>query len=83
MSDDTLTETQFLNLVSIIVSQHGCHLEDVDLDKRIINIAGPSEAEYACAVELDAMLIRYTTEQRLPEPDAMDNYYLDLEAIVA
>jgi len=51
MPCNTLTETQFFSLVSTIASQHGCRLVDIDVDKQIINIAGPSESEYACAVE--------------------------------
>ncbi len=65
MSCNTLTETQFFSLVSTIASKHACRLVDIDVDKRMVNIAGPSESEYACAVELDEILGQYTADSDL------------------
>ena len=74
MSCNTLTETQFISLVSTIASQHGCRLVDIDVNKRIINIAGPSELEYACAVELMKILEQYKADPNLSEFGAIENY---------
>ena len=73
MSCNALTETQFFSLVSSIASQHGCRLVDIDIDKRIINIAGPSEAEYACAVKLEEILGQYTADPHSSEFGAIEN----------
>ena len=73
MSCDTLTETQFFSLVSTIASQHGCRLVDIDVKKRIINIAGPSESEYSCAVELGEILEQYTADPLPAESEAIEN----------
>ena len=80
MSCNTLTETQFFSLVSTIADKHGCLLVDIDIDKRIINIAGPSESEYACAIELEEILGQYTAYQHLSEFGAIEDY-LGLESI--
>ena len=74
MSSNALTETQFFSLVSTIASQHGCRLVDIDVDKQIINIAGPSESEYACAVELEEILGQYTADPHPSEFGAIENY---------
>ncbi len=81
MSCNTLTETQFFSLVSTIASKHACRLVDIDVDKRIVNIVGPSESEYACAVELDEILGQYTADPHLSEFGAIENY-LGLASIV-
>ena len=75
MSYDTLTETQFFSLVSTIASQHGCRLVDIDIDKRIINVAGPSESECACALELGEILEQYTADPCPSEFGPTDNYH--------
>ncbi|MDL2122448.1 MAG: hypothetical protein LWX51_05035 [Deltaproteobacteria bacterium] len=80
MSCNTLTETQFFSLVSTIAGKHGCLLVDIDVDKRIINIAGPSESEYACAVELEEILGHYMAAPHPSEFGAIENY-LGLESI--
>jgi len=80
MSCNTLTETQFFSLVSTIASKHGCLLVDIDVDKCIINIAGPSESEYVCAVELDEILGQYAAVPHPSEFGAIENY-LGLESI--
>ena len=74
MSCNTLTETQFFSLVSTVASQHGCQLVDIDVDKRVINIAGPLESEYACALELGEILEQYTADPCPSEFGATDNY---------
>ena len=82
MSCNALTETQFFSLVSTIASQHSCRLVDIDFDKRIINIAGPSESEHACAIELEEILGQYTTDPHPSEFGAIKNYF-GLESITA
>ena len=77
---NSLTETQFFSLVSTIASKHGCLLVDIDDDKGIINISGPSESEYACAIELEKILGQYTAVPQPSEFGAIDNY-LGLESI--
>ena len=74
MSYNTLTETQFFSLVSTIADKHGCLLVNIDADKCIINIAGPSESEYACAVELGEILGQYTADSHPSEFEAIENY---------
>ena len=74
MSCNTLAETQFFSLLSTIASKHGCRLVDIDADKRIVKIAGPSESEYACAVELEEILGQYTADPHLSKFGAIENY---------
>ena len=74
MSCNALTETQFFSLVSTIASKHACRLVDIDVDKRIVNIAGPSESEYACAVELEEILGQYTADPHPSMFGAIENY---------
>ncbi len=80
MSCNTLTEMQFFSIVSTIASKHGCLLVYIDVDKRILNIAGPSGSEYACAVELEKILGQYTADPHPSEFGAIENY-LGLESI--
>ncbi len=80
MSCNTLTEKQFFSLVSTIAGKHGCLLLDIDVDKRIINIAGHPESEYACAAELEKILEQYMADPHPSEFGAIENY-LGLESI--
>ena len=80
MYGNTLTETQFFSLVSTIASKHGCLLVDIDDDKGIVNISGPSESEYTCAIELEEILGQYTTDTHPSEFGAIKNC-LGLESI--
>lgn len=59
MSRNILTETQFLSMVSTIADQHNCRLKNIDTNKRIINIVGPSKSEQACAIKLEEILGQY------------------------
>jgi hypothetical protein len=61
MSHNTLTETQFLSMVNTIASQHNCRLVNIDTNKRIINITGPTKSERDCAIQLETILGKYTT----------------------
>ena len=49
---DNLSSEQFLTLVKNIVEKHGCKIVDFDLQKRILNIEGPEEAQEKCATAL-------------------------------
>ncbi len=81
MSCNTLTETQFFSLVSTVAGKHGCLLVDIDDNKCIINISGPSKSEYTCAIELEKILGQYTADPHPSEFGAIENY-LGLESIV-
>lgn len=56
MEQKFITETQFFSMVNIIVEKHGCQLVDIDFEKNILNVEGPSEQEYNCAMELEEAL---------------------------
>jgi hypothetical protein len=60
MPNGILTETQFFSLVSTITNKHNCRL--LDINKRIINITGPSESEYACTTELENILRQHLVD---------------------
>lgn len=60
---ERLTEEQFFSLVSLIAGNYGCRIVDIDIDRRVINIAGPTENEMACALELNEILYKYTASR--------------------
>lgn len=45
-----------LDLIVKTIEHHGCKLVDIDLDKHILNIEGPEEAQTACAQALEKLL---------------------------
>ena len=45
-----------LDLIVKTIEHHGCKLVDIDLDKHILNIEGPEEAQTACALALEKLL---------------------------
>lgn len=50
-----ITERKFMQIVSLIAANYGCKVLDVDLDKRLINISGPTkEREIECGDALEA-----------------------------
>lgn len=59
MSNNTLSEAQFFSLISTITSQHACQILNIDVNKKIINITGPSGSEAACAIQLEKILGEY------------------------
>jgi hypothetical protein len=54
-----MDESQFLTIVSIIASRHGCRISHVNCDSRIVDIDGPDEAAEACAIDLADALRAY------------------------
>jgi hypothetical protein len=47
-----LTNSQFLTFVLEVLEQNGCHLADIDFDKKVIHIEGSDEAKIECATAL-------------------------------
>ena len=44
-----LSDAQVLTVVQNVVEKHGCKIVDFDVDKKIINLEGPEDAEADCA----------------------------------
>jgi len=53
---DELTTTQFLTFVVEVLEKNGCHLADIDFEKRVIHIDGSEEAKIECANALQDIL---------------------------
>jgi hypothetical protein len=51
-----MDSTQIVMLVKKIVEEHGCKLVDIDLEKHILNIEGPKDAQVKCAIALEDAL---------------------------
>jgi hypothetical protein len=64
-----LTEKDFINIISLIASRHGCRIVDIDLAKRIINLDGPPESEMACFLEIEEILRKYIENTAPAEND--------------
>ena len=64
-----LTEKDFINIISLIASKHGCRIVGIDLSKRIINLDGLPESEKACILELEEVLREYMANQQPAEND--------------
>lgn len=47
-----MDEATFLNVLKMTVENHGCNIEDFDLENHIINLDGPDEAVHACALAI-------------------------------
>jgi hypothetical protein len=45
-----------LTLVKNIVEKHGCKLVEVDLENYVINIDGPEDAQFKCALAIEEVL---------------------------
>lgn len=49
-----MTDREFYTAISGIVAMHGCQVIEIDIDKRIINITGPSQdQEIECGDALE------------------------------
>ena len=70
-----LTEEMFINAVSIIASNYGCRIVDIDLSKRIINLEGPVESEISCAIEIEKVLGKYVEDPLPVKNENMENNY--------
>ena len=51
-----LTNTQFLTFVVEVLEKNGCHLADIDFEKKVIHIDGSEEAKIECALALQDIL---------------------------
>ncbi|MEJ2154468.1 MAG: hypothetical protein P8X96_03980 [Desulfobacteraceae bacterium] len=51
-----LTTSQFLTFVLEVVEQNGCHLAEIDFDKKVIHIEGAEEDKIECATALKDIL---------------------------
>lgn len=53
---DEFTSSQFVTFVLEVLEQNGCHLADIDFDKKVIHIEGSEEAKIECATALQDIL---------------------------
>lgn len=53
---ENLTEMQIMQLITTIVTKHGCEIIEMDLENQILDIDGPAEARMKCAMELQDFL---------------------------
>jgi hypothetical protein len=83
MLSTELTEEMFINAVSIIASDHGCRIVDIDLEKRIINLEGPAESEISCAIEIENALDKYVEDPLPANNEYMENNYYGWHSLVA
>lgn len=54
-----MTEMEADKLLTIItnaVERHGCRIVEIDLEKHIIDIEGPDDAQAKCAIALSEIL---------------------------
>jgi len=51
-----MREDQLLTNVKNVVEQNGCRLVEIDVEKHILNIDGPEEAQARCAIALQDVL---------------------------
>ncbi len=52
----SMTQEQQLQIIIHIVQKHGCTIQELDLEKKIIDIDGPTEGKINCAMELEQLL---------------------------
>jgi len=51
--DGQSIESTFLTMVSMIASKHGCAIDDIDIENRVINISCSNKKDEApCAMEI-------------------------------
>ncbi len=51
-----LSDAQILTIVKNTVEQHGCKLVEIDLENKVLNLAGPESSKVKCALELAKVL---------------------------
>jgi hypothetical protein len=51
-----LSKLQTLQLIANVCQRYGCEIRKVDLDKRILDIQGPADAQEKCRQELEVYL---------------------------
>ena len=55
-----MNDSQFLSLINIILSKHGCFISESNMENRILFIEGPDDKLEACAIEIETILGDYT-----------------------
>ena len=53
---EELNDIQFVALVAEVVEDRGCHLADIDFNKKVIRLEGPEDAKENCAQALRDIL---------------------------
>jgi hypothetical protein len=51
-----LNKSQALQIIANVCQRHGCEIRKVDLDKHILDIQGPADAQDKCKQELEIFL---------------------------
>ena len=51
-----LSKSQALQIIANVCQRHGCEIRKVDLDKRLLDIQGPDDAQEKCKKELEIFL---------------------------
>jgi hypothetical protein len=51
-----IKEEHLLTIVNQVVTQHGCRIVEIDLERHILNIEGPEENQVNCAQALEQVL---------------------------
>lgn len=47
---------KLLTIITNMIEKHGCRVVDIDLEKHIIDIEGPDDAQAECALALSKIL---------------------------
>lgn len=51
-----LNKLQTLQIIANVCQRHGCEIRTVDLDRHILDIGGPTDAQEKCKQELEVLL---------------------------
>jgi hypothetical protein len=51
-----LNKIQTLQLIANVCQRHGCEIRKVDLERHILDLQGPDDAQEKCRQELEALL---------------------------
>jgi len=50
--NEAAAESFFFSTLNTIAKKHGCVIENVDMERNIINLSGPTEGQESCAIEI-------------------------------
>jgi hypothetical protein len=56
MSMQKLNKLQTLQIIATVCQRYGCEIRSVDLEKHILDIKGPADAQEKCRQELEVYL---------------------------
>ncbi len=51
-----LTESQTYQVITTICQKHGCTIKEINLERHIVDLDGPPDAQEKCKLELEAFL---------------------------